>query len=84
MCGKKPRPPKPTAEQVAAEKEAALLREMEFQRQREIRAEAKGERLEMTIAKLGTKYGRTSLLTGNRGGQGYAAPMARSLLEVRS
>lgn len=82
MCGSKPKPPKPTPDQIAAEKEAALLREMELQRQREIRADNKKSRLEFMIAKLGNRYGRSNLLTGSRGGQGYAAPQVRSLLEV--
>lgn len=82
MCGSKPKPPNPTPDQIAAEKEAAMLREMEMQRQREIRAANKKTRLEYVISQLGARYGRTSLLTGGRGGQGYSAPQARSLLEV--
>lgn len=81
MCGGgAPDPPKPTREQVAAEKEAAALRQAELQRQRDERANNKKFRFEMALRRIGMGFGRGSLLTGGKGGAGFNVPIARSLL----
>lgn len=82
MCGKKPKAPKPTKAQLAAEADAAEQRRQALEEQRAIRTENKEERKRMRLGMLGMQYGRQSLLTGSRGGMGYSAPMARSLLTV--
>lgn len=82
MCFKKPKPPKPTAEQLAAEADAAAQRKLALEEQRSIRTENKEQRKNMRLGMLGMRLGRQSLLTGGRGGAGYSAPMARSLLTV--
>ena len=84
MCGilKKPKPTKPTAEQVAAEKDAATERKLSLDEQYAARTANKEQRKNMRLGLLGMRFGRSSLLTGSRGGMGYAAPMARPLLSV--
>lgn len=82
MCGKKPKPPKPTAAQKAAERDAAEQRRLALEEQRSIRTENKENRKNMRLGMLGMRFGRQSLLTGSRGGMGYAAPTARPLLSV--
>lgn len=82
MCGKKPKPPKPTKEQIQAEKDAAEQRRLALEEQRSIRAQNKEVRKQQRLGMLGMRFGRQSLLTGGRGGMGYAAPMARPLLSV--
>jgi hypothetical protein len=82
MCGEKPKPPKPTKAQKQAEADAAAQRKLALEEQRAIRAENKEQRKQMRLGMLGMRLGRQSLLTGGRGGAGYAAPMARSLLTV--
>lgn len=82
MCGKKPKPPKPTKAQIQAEKDAAEQRRLSMEEQRAVRTQYKEERKQMRLGMLGMRFGRSSLLTGSRGGMGYAAPMARPLLSV--
>lgn len=81
MCGK-PKPPKPTKAQKQAEKDAAEQRRLALEEQRSIRAYNKEQRKQMRLGMLGMRLGRQSLLTGSRGGLGYAAPVARPLLAV--
>lgn len=77
MCFKKPKPPKVYADpqlkqqQAAARDDAAALRAAD----KEARTEAK-------LAQLSGLMGRGSLLSGGRGGAGFAAPQARSLFTV--
>lgn len=78
MCGG-PKPPKPSATQLAAEADARAMREAEMQAQREERTRLKERRTELKISES-QRYGRRSLLSGGRGGEGFAAPGARSLL----
>ncbi len=74
MCFKKPRPPKVRPDP-ALQAQIALSKDEE----RERRRLAKANRLEDTLATLGG-MGRRSLLTGGRGGMGFALPSGRSLL----
>lgn len=78
MCFKKPKKPRPTPEQLRAD--ANLERQMEMQAQllREQRSENKRARFEDRLNMM-EGFGRRSLLTGGRGGIGYAAPTMRSL-----
>lgn len=82
MCGGAPKPPKPTKAQKAAEKDAAEQRRMALEEQRAIRTQNKEQRKQLRLGMLGMRLGRQSLLSGGRGGVGYAAPAARSLLAV--
>lgn len=82
MCGKKPKTPKPTAEEKAAEADAAQQRKLALDEQRAYRTQNKEDRKNMRLGMLGMRLGRSSLLTGGRGGGGYAAPLARPLLSV--
>jgi hypothetical protein len=82
MCFKKPKAPKPTAADKAAEADAAAQRKLALDEQYAIRTDNKEQRKNLRLGMLGMRFGRSSLLTGSRGGMGYAAPMARSLLSV--
>lgn len=79
MCGA-PKPPKPSASQLAAEKDAAEQRRLALEEQRAQKSELKRQRFESLLAAQGMKYGRASLLSGGKGGAGFAAPLVRSLL----
>lgn len=79
MCGG-PEAPEPSREQILAEKEAAYMRQQQLQEQNDQRSENKKWRFEQALKQLSGNSGRQSLITGGRGGAGFAAPMAISLL----
>lgn len=71
MCFKKPKPPEPTAEDKAREKE---LEEQLAARRREIaesRREQKESRTEEDIARAMGLFGLRSLIAGPKGGAGF-------------
>lgn len=79
MCFKKPKAPKPPPndpELARANKEAREAAQVE-------RKLAKDRRLEEKLAMLEGRFGRSSLISGAKGGQGFAAPAARSLFVPR-
>lgn len=82
MCFKGPKPPKPTAEQLAAEADSKAQREAALMEQREARAVNKRNRLQLALRRNGNGFGRASLLSGAAGGAGYGASPVRSLLQV--
>ncbi len=79
MCMKKPKVPQKSAAQVALDKELAAER---AQRKAEIRLELrrdKSSRTEEAIARATGRYGMRSLISGSRGGQGFALPFTSTL-----
>lgn len=79
MCFKKPKMPAtpPNDPELArANREAREAAQVE-------RMLAKDRRLEERLAMMEGRFGRTSLITGAKGGQGFAAPAARSLFVPR-
>lgn len=76
MCFKKPKPPPVPAEDPVLKAQVESATEAE----RERRSVDKQLRFEEQLQAWNGGYGRRSLLTGGKGGAGYAAPMMRSLL----
>lgn len=75
MCFKPPKPP-PIVEDLALK---AQLETSQFD-ERTRRTALKASRLDDTLAQLGGGIGRRSLLSGGKGGAGFAMPATRSLL----
>lgn len=80
MCFKSPKPPKPTAEQVAAEADSKQQREAAMAEQRDQRTANKRSRFQLSLQRFGAGYGRASMFTGGAGGAGYGGTSVRSLL----
>lgn len=78
MCFKPPKPPAVPTEDPTLKAQVEQATEAE----RERRTMNKQARFEDQLAMWNGGYGRRSLLTGGRGGSGYAAPLMRSLLQV--
>lgn len=76
MCFKKPKLPKPTAEELASEAEAKSMRESAAAEAARKIAEDKERRLEDAASRMSGGYGIRSLISGRKGGQGFL----RSLL----
>lgn len=74
MCFSKPKIPP-----VQADPELARQQMEARQAAATDRANLKDQRVADAMARLGGRYGRSSLFTGTSGGAGYAAPQARSL-----
>lgn len=76
MCFKQPKPPQPTAAEIAAEREAKSMRDAASAEAARRLAEEKQRRTEEGVARASGGYGIRSLISGRKGGQGFA----RSLL----
>lgn len=76
MCFKQPKPPKPTAEDLAAEAEAKAMREAAAADAQRRISEDKKRRTEEAVQRSSGGYGIRSLISGRKGGQGFL----RSLL----
>ena len=77
MCMKTPKPPVPTAEEVAMEQDAKIQRESMANERRRALAEAKEGRLESELSRV-RGSGMRSLISGRRGGQGFLRSMLGS------
>jgi hypothetical protein len=80
MClPKAPSSPTPSAAQRAAEADAEAQRAQALEEQRRQKSLLKEERFATALKLTSARFGRASLLTGDKGGGGYAAPPVRSL-----
>jgi pyruvate/2-oxoglutarate dehydrogenase complex dihydrolipoamide acyltransferase (E2) component len=76
MCFKTPKPPQPTAQELAAEAEAKSMRDAAAAEAARRLADEKQRRLEEGVIRASGNYGVRSLISGRKGGQGFM----RSLL----
>lgn len=75
MCFKKPKPPQPTAADLAAEADAKAQRDAVAAEAARRLAEEKKRRLENAVQRASGSYGVRSLISGRKGGQGFLRSM---------